>query len=82
MSQTGDVQFRGVSAAPDMHVVADNVTARARPADDEPVVATLGRGTVGKKLSESGQWTRIELADGRRVWVLSTELSLPARARP
>jgi len=66
-----DVQFRGVPRPTKVQVIADNVIARARPSDEEPIVATLGRGTQATPLEESGGWTRIELPDGRRVWVRS-----------
>jgi hypothetical protein len=42
---------------------------RARPALDEPVVLRVAHGTRARWLEASGEWTRIELADGRRVWV-------------
>lgn len=72
----GDVGFRGpVSGVQKVEVVADNVIARARPSENEAVVATLGRGTIATELEQSGDWTRIELPDGRRVWVPSTDLS-------
>jgi len=48
------------------------VAGRARPADNEPVVAELQRGLRAQRLETSGQWVRIELGDGRRVWVPST----------
>jgi SH3-like domain-containing protein len=66
-----DVQFRGVPRPAKVEVIADSVIARARPSDAEPIVATLGRGTQVTQLEQSGEWTRIELADGRRVWVRS-----------
>jgi len=66
-----EVQFRGVPRSAKVQVIADNVIARARPSDEEPIVATLGRGTQATQLEESGGWTRIELPDGRRVWVQS-----------
>jgi anti-sigma factor RsiW len=44
----------------------------ARPALDEPVVVRVARGTQARWLEASGEWTRIELADGRRVWVETT----------
>ena len=59
-----------------VQVSGDNVSARTRPSDDEPVVATLGRGTVATKLEESGDWTRIEMLDGRRVWVRADAVNL------
>ena len=70
-----DVGFRGfASRARKVEVIADNVAARARPSDDEPIVATLGRGMEATQLEQSGEWMRIELPDGRRVWVRSGDL--------
>jgi Putative zinc-finger len=46
----------------------------ARPAADEPVVLQLGRGTRARWLETAGTWTRIELADGRRVWLESKKV--------
>jgi anti-sigma factor RsiW len=68
---SGQIQeMRGRSGE---HVVAIEITAdtvgRARPALDEPVVERIARGTQAQWLETSGEWTRIELADGRRVWV-------------
>jgi hypothetical protein len=65
------VQFRRVPRAAKVEVIADNVIARARPSDAEPIIATLGRGAQATRLEQSGEWTRIELPDGRRVWVQS-----------
>jgi anti-sigma factor RsiW len=69
-----DVGFRGVQEAPRLEVRADSV-ARARPGDDEPILATLSRGTIVTRLEESGEWTRVELADGRRVWMRTVQLT-------
>jgi len=66
-----DVQFRGIPGPVKVEVIANSVIARARPSDAEPIVATLGRGTQATQLEQSGGWTRIELPDGRRVWVRS-----------
>lgn len=70
-----DVQVRGVEPALQVEVMAETVIARARPSEDEPIVATLVRGTVARPLEQSDEWTRIELFDGRRVWVRSVQLS-------
>jgi hypothetical protein len=51
-----------------VEITADTA-GRARPALDEPVVLRVTRGTQARWLETSGEWTRIELADGRRVWV-------------
>ncbi|MFI5397349.1 MAG: zf-HC2 domain-containing protein [Candidatus Binatia bacterium] len=53
-----------------VEVTADTA-GHARPAADEPVVLQLARGTRGRWLETAGTWTRIELADGRRVWLES-----------
>jgi hypothetical protein len=76
-----EFQLRGVGDAPSVEVIEDGVVGRARPADDQPAVAVLARGTTGTPLEESGGWTRIELPDGRRVWVRSTHLSAPQREK-
>ncbi len=82
-SDVGEIQFRGVPEPRRVEVVSDSVTARARPGDDQPIVATLGRGTVGTRLEDSAEWTRIELRDGRRVWVRSAAVSaLPRPLAP
>lgn len=49
--------------------ITSDTAGRARPAMDEPVVEHIARGTRAQWLETSGKWTRIELADGRRVWV-------------
>jgi hypothetical protein len=72
----GEIQFRGAPTALKVEIIADGVIARARPGDDQPAVAALSRGTVAKRLEESGEWTRIELPDGRRVWVRSARVVL------
>jgi SH3-like domain-containing protein len=72
-----DVQFRGVPRFVKVQVITDSAIARARPSDSEPVVATLSRGTEATRLEQSGEWTRIELPDGRRVWVRSAAVSQP-----
>jgi hypothetical protein len=53
-----------------VEVTADT-PGHARPAADEPVVLQLARGTRARWLETAGMWTRIELADGRRVWLQS-----------
>lgn len=68
---SSDLRARGAPAPVKFEVVVDAVAAHARPGDDEPIVATLSRGTVVNRLEESKGWTRIELPDGRRVWVRS-----------
>jgi anti-sigma factor RsiW len=78
-----DVQFRGIPGPLKVQITTDSAIARARPSDAEPLVATLGRGTQATRLAQSGEWTRIELPDGRRVWVRSAEVSdLPLRPLP
>lgn len=70
----GEVQFRSGGIAPQVEVTADNVPARARPDEQEPLVVTLPRGTVATRLEASAEWTRLQLNDGRRVWVRSDAL--------
>ncbi|MBI4516270.1 MAG: zf-HC2 domain-containing protein [Deltaproteobacteria bacterium] len=77
-----EIQFRGVSGLTKVEVIADEVIARARPSENEPVVATLGRGTMATRVEEIGDWTRIELADGRRMWVRAAALSRLPQAVP
>ncbi len=55
--------------------LSTDIAGYARPAVDEPVVVQLVRGTRGRRLESTDQWTRIELADGRRVWVPSRSLT-------
>lgn len=69
-----DNQVRDLVPAAAVEVVTDTV-GYARPAAGEPIVATLPRGSVGRWLEVSGEWTRIELADGRRVWVATTAVA-------
>jgi anti-sigma factor RsiW len=73
-----DVGFRAVGASKQLRVLEDSVTARARPGDNQTAVATLVRGSTGRFLQTERDWTRIELPDGRRVWVRSTEVELVA----
>src|SRR5262249_48951924 len=70
----GSVGFRGVPPAQELAVGADAV-GRAHPDDEEPIVATLSRGTIVTRLEASGEWTRVQLADGRRVWVRTVQLT-------
>lgn len=69
-----DKQVRDLVPAAAVEVVTDTV-GYARPAAGEPIVATLPRGSEGRWLEVSGEWTRIELADGRRVWVATTAVA-------
>jgi hypothetical protein len=63
-------EMRGRGAG---HIVTVEVTTdtagHARPAVSEPVVVPLPRGTRARFLETAGDWTRLELTDGRRVWV-------------
>jgi hypothetical protein len=77
-----DVQLRGAPAPVKFEVIVDGVVAHARPSDDEAVVAMLSRGTILNRLEESQGWTRIELPDGRRVWVRSEAVSPVVGATP
>jgi hypothetical protein len=69
-----DVHFRGGGELAQVTIVADSVDARARPGEEEPVVAHIVRGTVAVLMEESGVWARLRLADGRRVWVRRAEI--------
>jgi anti-sigma factor RsiW len=69
-----DVQFRGIPGPVKVQIITDSAIARARPSDAEPIIATLGRGTQATRLEQSGEWTRIELPDGGRVWVRSHDV--------
>jgi len=53
----------------EMVEITADTPGRARPALDEPAVLRVARGTQARWLETSGEWTRIELTDGRRVWV-------------
>ncbi len=70
---------RGPAAQPVAEVAVDRVAARARPGEDQLIVATLARGTRVKPLEQSGQWTRAELSDGRRVWIRAASLETVSR---
>jgi len=70
-----DIRYRSVAGTAQVAIVADDVVARARPGNDQAAVVTLERGTVASHLEESNDWTRIQLADGRRVWVRSTQVA-------
>jgi len=70
-----NIQFRGTSGPPKVEVIVDGVIAHARPGADQPIIGTLARGTTANWLEESGEWTRVELPDGRRVWVGSAALA-------
>jgi anti-sigma factor RsiW len=72
---TSGVLFRGVPEPPQFTISADAVAGRAHPGDDQPIVVTLQRGMMVQRLEQSGDWTRVELADGRRVWVHATQLA-------
>jgi anti-sigma factor RsiW len=71
-----DIRYRSIAGTAQVAVLADGVVAQARPGDDQAAVVTLKRGTVASRLEESNAWTRIQLADGRRVWVRSTQVAL------
>jgi hypothetical protein len=68
--------FRAFGTARQVRVLNDGVTARARPGEDQPVIVTLAHGSSGRFLQTDREWTRIELPDGRRVWVRSAEVEL------
>jgi len=70
-----EVQFRGIEATQRVEIIADKAPGRARPGENEPILVQLSRGSVATRLEESGRWTRIQLPDGRRVWVRSAEVS-------
>ena len=63
-----EMRLRGAQPGVTVEIAADTV-GRVRPSAAEPVVAQLERGTQARRLEASNGWTRIELADGRRVWV-------------
>jgi len=67
-SQPQQMHARSGEQVEIVEITADT-PGRARPAFDEPVVLRVARGTQARWLEASGEWTRIELADGRRVWV-------------
>jgi len=74
---SGDgIRYRSIAGTAQVAVMADDVVAQARPGDDQAAVVTLTRGTVASRLEESNEWTRIQLTDGRRVWVRSTQVTL------
>ena len=63
-----EMRMRGAQPGVTVEIATDTV-GRVRPSAAEPVVAPLARGTQARRLEASNGWTRIELADGRRVWV-------------
>ena len=75
------VRFRGGGEPLRVEVVVGSVAAQGRPGDGQPVIATLSGGTVATRLEQQPGWTRIELEDGRRVWVRTAEIA-PVRATP
>ncbi len=80
LARWGEVQFRGRPAR-ESRGHRRQVIARARPSDDQPIVATLGHGTQATQLEESGGWTRID-PRGRRVWVRSQAVTPLRGSRP
>ena len=76
-----DIRYRSIAGTAQVAVLADDVVAQARPGDDQAAITALKRGTVASRLEESNEWTRIQLADGRRVWVRSTQVA-PIDATP
>ncbi|MFI5366277.1 MAG: zf-HC2 domain-containing protein [Candidatus Binatia bacterium] len=74
MTQLQEMHMRSAEPSATVEVTADTV-ARARPDLNEPVVLQLTRGTHAHWLETSGEWSRIELTDGRRVWVQSRVLA-------
>ena len=72
---SGDVQFRGAAPRERVEVISATAAGRPRPGDSEPILVILERGTVGVQLEAVRDWTRVELADGRRVWVESAQLA-------
>jgi len=73
-AQWQEMRVRSGERAVVVEVTAATV-GRARPAVDEPIVLRLTRGTHAQWLEAAGDWTRIELADGRRVWVETRALA-------
>jgi anti-sigma factor RsiW len=71
LNQLQEMHGRSGERVEMVEITADT-PGRARPAFDEPVVLRVARGTQARWLEASGEWTRIELADGRRVWVETT----------
>jgi anti-sigma factor RsiW len=63
-----EMRVRDATHAAGVEVTTDTV-GRPRPSADEPALVELSRGTQARWLEANGEWTRIELADGRRVWV-------------
>ena len=76
-----DIRYRSIAGTAQVAVMADDVVAQARPGDDQAAITALKRGTVASRLEETNEWTRIQLADGRRVWVRSTQVA-PIDATP
>ncbi len=69
-----EMRVRNATQAVTAEVTTDTV-GRPRPSADEPVLVELSRGTQARWLEAQGNWTRIELADGRRVWVPSAAVA-------
>jgi hypothetical protein len=67
-NQLREMRARSGERVEMIEITADT-PGHVRPAADEPVVVRVARGTQARWLETSGEWTRIELADGRRVWV-------------
>ena len=77
VSNDDEVVVRGGTAAVQIEITNQSIEGRARPHAHEPVVAVLAHGHVVTRLREANGWTRVELEDGRRVWLRSSELKGP-----
>lgn len=71
-------QARDVAALPVVELVRET-TGHARPDAAEPIVAQLAAGTKAQRVEGNEQWTRLELDDGRRVWVRSDTIGKTER---
>jgi len=65
-----EMRVRDATQAATVEVISDTA-GRPRPSLQEPIVVDLPRGTQARWLEGTEKWTRIELADGRRVRVES-----------
>lgn len=79
--ESAGVRLRGGVEPVQVEVAVGSVAAHARPGEGQPVVATLSGGTFAIQLEQQQGWTRIQLADGRRVWVQTTAIA-QVRATP
>jgi tetratricopeptide (TPR) repeat protein len=56
-------------------LLAPRIELRVAPGEDAPVEATLHAGLTLRSLDQFGEWTKVELLDGRQGWLHSDEVA-------